>query len=138
MQTNRKSLLFGVMTIAFLCGISVMAYSQDPGKPWPVAEKDAKVKNPVKSDEASLKEGKDLWAQHCKSCHGVKGKGDGAKAANLEISCNDFTSKNFTSQTDGAIFWKTTEGRKPMPGYKAKLSDNERWSLVNFMRTLAK
>jgi len=140
MLTNRKRLLSGVMTIAFLCGITVMAHSQSKpaGKPWAAPEASAKMKNPVKSDEASLTEGKALYAQTCKACHGAKGKGDGPKAANLDISCNDFTSKAFTSETDGSIFWKITEGRKPMPAYKDKLSDSERWSLVNYIRSLGK
>ena len=37
---------------------------------------------------------------------------------------------------DGEIYWKITEGRKPMPSFKNQLSDEQRWQLVNFLRTL--
>ena len=37
--------------------------------------------------------------------------------------------------TDGEIFWKITEGRRPMPGFKNQLSDEQRWQLVNLLRT---
>jgi mono/diheme cytochrome c family protein len=39
--------------------------------------------------------------------------------------------------TDGEIFWKMTEGRKPMPSFKKQLTDEQRWQLVNFLRTFA-
>lgn len=64
--------------------------------------------------------------------------GDGTKAENIDISCGDFTSAKYANATDGELFWKTSEGRKPMPSYKLKLSDIERWSVVLYTRTFAK
>jgi mono/diheme cytochrome c family protein len=122
-----------------LCISTAFAPQDKPkGKPWNAPETAAKVKNPVKADEGSLKEGKDLFSQHCKSCHGAKGKGDGPKAAKLDISCGDFTSDDVAKQSDGELFWKTTEGRKPMPSFKEKLSDSERWTVINYVRSLGK
>ena len=105
-------------------------------KPWPVPDADKNKVNPLKGDAASIATGKALYNTHCKSCHGTKGKGDGAKAEKIDISCGDFSSAEFAKISDGEIFWKTTEGRKPMPSYKEKLSNNERWAIVNYMRTL--
>lgn len=123
-----------------LISISAQSFAQakPKGKPWAAPESAVKMKNPVKADDASIKEGKDLYAQHCKSCHGAKGLGDGTKAEKIDISCGDFSSEETVKATDGELYWKTTEGRKPMPSFKEKLSDNERWAVVNFMRTLAK
>ena len=95
--------------------------------------------NPVKSDAASLATGKELYTQHCKSCHGTKGKGDGPKAAQLDTESGDFTKPDFQKQTDGELFYKTSEGREDMPSFKKKIPDaDERWSIVNFLRTLKK
>jgi mono/diheme cytochrome c family protein len=116
----------------------VMAQAKPAGKPWKAPDTSVKMKNPVKADEASLKEGKELYSQHCKSCHGSKGKGDGPKAEKIDISCGDFSTAEFAKISDGEIWWKTTEGRKPMPSFKEKLSDNERWAVVNYIRTMAK
>jgi mono/diheme cytochrome c family protein len=105
--------------------------------PWPVPEKFEKMANPVKSDAESLETGKSLWGTHCQSCHGKKGKGDGNKAAQLKTHVRDFTAADFQKQSDGALFYKTSEGRGDMPGFKKKLPDaDELWSLVNYMRTL--
>jgi len=108
------------------------------GTPWPCPAKDAKMESPVKADEGILATGKDLWNVHCKSCHGKTGLGDGVKAENIDISCGDFTAAKYVNATDGELYWKTTEGRKPMPSFKLKLSDIERWSVVLYSRTFAK
>lgn len=118
--------------VCVMLSVSVQAQEKPKGKPWPAPDDAVKMKNPVKGTEGA----KDLYAQHCKSCHGVAGKGDGPKADKLEISCGDFASEATQKQSDGALYWKITEGRKPMPSYKEKLSDNERWAVVNYLRTL--
>lgn len=134
---NLRNLLAGVVLFSTCMLFSSTAFAQKPaGKPWPAPETAVKMKNPVKSDAGSLKEGKDLYAQHCKSCHGAKGKGDGSKAEKIDISCGDFGSAESVKKSDGELYWKTTEGRKPMPSYKEKLSDSERWKVINYMRSL--
>jgi len=105
--------------------------------PWPVPDAWKTKANPVKSDAGSIAKGKELYATHCKSCHGTKGKGDGPKASQLDTECGDFTKATFQAQTDGAIFYKTSEGRKDMPSFKKKIPDAEDiWAVVNYVRTL--
>jgi len=115
------------------------ASAQKPkGLPWPAPASAISVKNPVKSDAVSIKDGKALYIKNCKSCHGDAGKGDGTKAGNLDISCGDFGTADFKKITDGELFWKITEGRKPMPTFSKKLTDAERWSIINYIRTFAR
>ncbi|MEI7500590.1 MAG: cytochrome c, partial [Bacteroidota bacterium] len=105
-------------------------------KPWPVPDKDKALKSPTKADLAT---GKDLWAKHCKSCHGSKGLGDGPKAANLKTFAGDFSSAAFQASTDGELFYRTDKGRDEMPGYEKKIPDaGDRWAIVAFMRTFKK
>lgn len=106
-------------------------------QPWTVPDKYKKMSNPSKGDAAAITAGKALWGQHCKSCHGSKGKGDGPKASQLDTDCGDFTAATFQDQVDGELFYKTIEGRKDMPSYKKKIADeNDIWTLVTYMRTL--
>ena len=127
------SILFTLMFVTVL-----MAFvPKTANDPWPVPDKYKNMPNPVKSDATSIATGKELYTQHCKSCHGTKGKGDGPKAAQLDTESGDFTKPAFQSQTDGAIFYKTTEGRKDMPSFKKKIADqNDVWAVVNYLRTL--
>ena len=103
---------------------------------WTVPESANNKANPVKADKSSLGMGKTLWQKHCASCHGKSGLGDGPKAAQLDTHAGDFTSAAFQRQTDGALFYKTDEGRDDMPGFKKKIPDDEDiWHLVNYMRS---
>lgn len=129
-----------VLTVAMgLTGISFTAINNQQSKPWPVPDNFKKMKNAVAADATSVSDGKNLWNTHCKSCHGAKGLGDGSKAAQLKTEPGDFSKPVVQTQTDGELFYKLTEGRDDMPSFKKKLPDAEdRWSLVNFIRTLKK
>ena len=132
MKKNLTMLIAGFFVVA-LFAFNVQSANQ---KPWPVPDAAKSKANPLKGDAASVVIGKSLYNQHCKSCHGAKGKGDGTKAATLDTDCGDFT-KDLADQTDGALFYKTAEGRKDMPSFKKKLPDaDDTWALVNYMRTL--
>ena len=131
------------LSIAFIAGFFILSitagFSPFQQKPWPVPDNFKSMKNPVASNAESIAEGKALYSTHCKSCHGTKGLGDGSKAAQLKTEAGDFSKASFQAQTDGALFYKTTEGRDDMPNFKKKIPDaNERWSVVNYMRTFKK
>ena len=103
---------------------------------WEVPESAKKMKNPVKEDKETLAIGKNLYAKHCKSCHGKNGEGDGTKAEELDTFPGDFTKEEFHSQTDGTLFYKTTNGHDDMPAFDKKIHDAEdRWIVVNYLRT---
>lgn len=108
-------------------------------KPWPVPDAAKNKKNPVASDAQAMATGKALWNTHCKSCHGAKGMGDGPKAAQLKTEPGDFSKADVQAQTDGSLFYKLSEGRDDMPSFKKKIPDeDDRWSVVHFIRSLKK
>ncbi len=105
---------------------------------WKAPESAKNLKNPAGNDKESLMIGKSLYDKHCRSCHGKSGLGDGPKAAELDTPSGDFTLPEFQNQTDGEIYWKTTEGREDMPTFEKKIpSAEDRWLIVNYMRTFA-
>jgi mono/diheme cytochrome c family protein len=126
-------------TIFFIGILSFALYSfttvvQDK---WVVPEKYIKMKNPT-DPSVDIAIGKSLYSKHCKSCHGAEGYGDGTKANEVDGDLGDFSSTEFQKQTDGALFYKTTFGRDDMPEYTKKMpEDEDRWLIVNYMRTLA-
>lgn len=119
--------------------VTAVSFKIDQPKPWAVPDKFLKMANPVKTDAASVSDGKQLWLQHCSSCHGKSGKGDGPKAAQLKTLPHDLSKADIQSQPDGAFFYKTSEGREDMPSFKKKIPDQDDiWSIVNYIRTLKK
>jgi mono/diheme cytochrome c family protein len=126
------------MLFAISNEVLAQAATKPKGKPWSAPDEFVTMKNPIAIDDSTMITGKDLYTEHCKSCHGTKGKGDGTKAEKIEILCGDFTSPDYAKASDGEAYWKTTEGRKPMPSFKEKLSDNERWAVIYYVRSLGK
>ena len=101
-----KMILSGLaLVMGFLVLVS-MTYTQQKPKPWTIPAKYQSMKNTVKSDAASLAEGKAAWNKHCKSCHGAKGLGDGTKAASLKTNPGNFSTKEFKAQGDGVLYYK--------------------------------
>jgi mono/diheme cytochrome c family protein len=106
--------------------------------PWVAPKSSDNVKNPISGNYSKVAETKTLYITNCGPCHGDKGRGDGPAAPGLNPKPADHTSAAVQAESDGAIFWKLSEGRSPMPGYKKIFSEEQRWELVNYIRTLAK
>jgi mono/diheme cytochrome c family protein len=104
---------------------------------WVVPDKYKTMKNPMagKGDPEGI--GKNLYKTHCASCHGKEGMGDGTKAAQLESELRDFTTADVQGQSDGILYYKGIIGRDEMPNFEKKIpSEEDRWLVVNFIRTL--
>jgi mono/diheme cytochrome c family protein len=119
-------------------GIFLMSLLAEAQTPWVAPESANAVKNPFANNADAVKKGKKLYTQLCSICHGDKGKGDGMAGAALKPSPANFTSEKIQAESDGALFWKMTEGRAPMAAYKDILKEDERWQLVTYIRTLKK
>lgn len=126
MKTFSLAVVVGVLA---LC----LAVAQDaPPKSDPswVAPPDAAAKkNPQAGNPEAATAGKKLFMRHCAECHNEDGTGL-QDASNLQ-------SPEVQKQSDGALFWKVTNGnvKKGMPPAN-RLSDDERWEVVSFLRTL--
>jgi len=105
---------------------------------WVAPKSADAIKNPLVGNKDAVKKGKKLFTSMCVICHGFKGKGDGVAGAALNPRPANFTSKKVQAQTDGALFWKLTNGKAPMAAYKDMLSKEQRWQLVNYLRTFGK
>lgn len=98
--------------------------------PWEVPAEANELENPSVNDKKTLEAGKAFYDINCKACHGATGLGDGV------IPSGNFTSKVFTDQTDGALFYKLMEGRGQMPSFKA-MPESDLWNVIIYIRTLA-
>lgn len=99
----------------------------------------AKLKNPVATSPASVTSGQQLYQKQCRMCHGATGKADTPAAKTMGAS--DLTDATWTrGSSDGEIYVVIQEGAGPdykMKGFKGKLSDQDGWHVVNYLRSLA-
>ncbi len=140
MQIGKIKLSTFIATGAIIGGISLLfAFVPAPdNKTWTAPATADKETNPMASNAATIDAGKSVYKSKCIDCHGPKGKGDGPKSADLDKNPQDFTKAEFQKQSDGSLFWKIAEGRKPMPSFKGELSKEQRWQVVSYIRTLGK
>ncbi len=120
-------------------GLALASWAAAHGKKdWPVPQDAHKLKNPVAATGASLAAAKAIFLDDCAQCHGEGGKGDGSEAPMYDVKPADFTDAYMMGEmTDGEIFWKISEGRRPMPKFKKRLTEEQRWQLVNYVRAFA-
>lgn len=110
---------------------------------WELPEDADKTKNPVASTPESIAKGKELYLGrkgNCVFCHGETGSGNEANLPRLRRKPADISNKErMAAMTDGELFWKISKGiRGIMPGREATMSEEERWNVVNYIRTLVK
>jgi mono/diheme cytochrome c family protein len=122
--------------VALLGGLLVFASTKSD---WKAPDDAKKMKNPVTADDANIAAGKAIYAERCANCHGDAGDGKGSDAAMYSVAPAAFNDAAAMQETtDGELFWKISEGRRPMPGFKNRLTEQERWQLVDYIRTFAK
>jgi copper transport protein len=96
--------------------------------------------NPVTPGASSIQAGQALYQANCLACHGPQGRGDGPIGLTLNPRPADLTQHAVPGvHTDGQLFLWISNGypNSVMPGFSDKLSETDRWNLVNYMRTLA-
>jgi mono/diheme cytochrome c family protein len=125
-----------VALLVVAAGSAVDAYFH-PG-PWIVPEAAKLVVNPLKASQADSPAGRKLYLDKCAECHGDTGKGDGPQGRMYDPRPNDLTdAAHINAVSDGELFYKISEGHRPMPAFKKRLTDEQRWQLVLFLRSLS-
>ena len=93
--------------------------------------------NPIPDTVTSVNAGRDLYLANCAACHGVDARGGGPLAGSTQIRPPSLVSGHLNQHTDGDIFyWISTGLPGGMPEWETKLSETDRWNLVNYLRSI--
>ncbi len=133
---QRKMKLPGFIITGAIAGVITLLFAFTPIHKEKTTPPCAGKANPVAKDAASLEAGKSIYKFKCYSCHGTNGKGNGPKCEELDKTPQDFTNADFKKQTDGDLFCKITEGKTVMPCFKHQLTKEQRWQIINYIRSL--
>lgn len=121
--------LLGMIVIAIV--LAVMRRGE-----WIIPDEDKHRQNPLQSSAKAIESARPLYIENCERCHGVTGKGNGPEAARQYPAPADLAdAKRMNALTDGAIFYQISEGRRPMPSFKRRMTEDQRWQLVLFLRS---
>jgi mono/diheme cytochrome c family protein len=88
------------------------------------------------TDAASLDRGSLVYAIHCQHCHGPTGAGDGMVAKRGFPPPPSLLIEHAIKMKDGQMFHVTTLGQGNMPAHAAQVSREDRWDVINHIRTL--
>ena len=118
-----------LITYAFSLPMTAIAHA------WKAPPDAAQKINPLQMSEASIQEGRKSYAYHCASCHGKNARGDGPDAKDLYPKPADLL-KRLEDHSEGDFFWKVSNGRGDMPGFREQFSDRQIWEVINFIKSL--
>lgn len=93
---------------------------------------------PVPATANSLQRGQVLFNINCALCHGQGGVGNGPLSGFFSPKPADLTSDRIQNLSDSEIFLVITQGRGLMPSLAENLSVDERWDVINHVRSLKK
>lgn len=109
-----------------LCLLALSAFGQE----WVVPADQAAMENPTSYTLENVKQGKAVYVKNCKSCHGDPGKNNPLA---LVPSPVDIASESMQANSEGALFYKLSQGRGVMPPFENTISEEDRWMLVHFI-----
>lgn len=100
-------------------------------------------RSPTRFAAASVMAGQAVYERHCVSCHGIDARGDGPEAAKAALPPADLTADHLWDHPDGDMYWWVSrgmpapDGREAMPGFADRLTDAQRWAVIDYVRANA-
>ena len=93
------------------------------------------IHNPLEKSVVNMDEGKRLYTNYCRHCHGDLGKGDGPVAQNNgpKPPAYDGTLKDLP---EGKMFHTVTYGKNMMGSHASQLTPTQRWKIIMYVQTL--
>ena len=128
--TAKRLLVGDGLVLVGICGLLL-------GISWTGPARSNSQANPIKMSASSVVTGQSIFSQNCVQCHGENGFGDGPMAATLNPPPADFHARHLDDHTDLQLFQWIQNGipGTAMPAFKGKLTDDQIWNLVNFVRS---
>ena len=96
--------------------------------------------NPIEATEESVRAGLRVYGRFCRSCHGVRGDGRGQSPPPGSRPANLIDEEWVHGDSDGEIYAVIRAGVPPaydMDAWEGRITDDEIWHIVNFLRFLA-
>lgn len=126
-----------VVATSFVFALCAAASAQYAG--WTIPEGGKDEKSPLKATADVLRKGKATFTSNCQKCHGPLGLGDGPDSDKNDPAADLTDEYRIELNPDGVLYYKIMNGHPPaMPAFKSKLTKDETWALVEYVKSLRK
>lgn len=108
--------------------------------PYPYDNPDSAAKylsNPTLPNEENLELGQRKFITYCSPCHGNLAEGASRLRGQMPPG-PDLRAEMYQNFEDGRFYHTITKGKGIMSGYESQITREERWAIVNYIRTLQK
>lgn len=128
-----------ILLVILFALAAYFAYTAFTRSFWAVPFEAKQLKNPLPLDPATgAKQIRSVYLDKCSECHGETGQGNGPQAKMYDPRPSNLTDTAHLKEiTDGELFYVISQGHKPMPSFRRKLTDDQRWQLVLLVRYLS-
>src|SRR6267142_1034731 len=135
-KQSQSSRTAAILLIVLFALAAYFAYTAFIRNFWSVPEAAKQVKNPLSMDPSTAAKAiLPVYLDKCSECHGETGKGNGPQAKMYDPRPAMLTdAPHLSTVTDGELFYVISDGHQPMPSYKKKLTEEQRWQLVLLVR----
>lgn len=136
-KSARNTAILLALLFALAAYFAYTAFSRNV---WSIPPEAKLVRNPIHDDPATVaKQILPVFLDKCSECHGETGQGNGPQAKMYDPRPAPLTdTTRLATVTDGELFYVISNGHKPMPAYKKKLTDDQRWQLVQLVRAFSR
>ena len=129
--------LIGVTLGLLLAGPPLSAQYQG----WLIPDGGKEERSPLQPTPEVIGRGGTLFSSNCARCHGPEGKGNGPDSDKAADLTDEFRAD---LNTEGVLFYKVWNGHAvqlrvqidDMPAFKDRLTKDEVWSLVEYLKVL--
>ncbi|MCH7403128.1 c-type cytochrome [Belliella kenyensis] len=96
-------------------------------------EKAAELKNPIELNDEVLEDGRLLFLQYCKACHGINGEGDGL-AGEVIGGVANLKGGAYVDLPEGHIFHVIMKGKGRMGAHGSQIPQERIWKIVHYVK----
>jgi mono/diheme cytochrome c family protein len=129
---NSKKLAMHIGKVIFVFMLNVVCIANGAAQ-TAIPDEAKKETAPFLFNQEAVERGSQVYQLNCKSCHGDPGK---ANYANLEPIPKDPASPDYQKNSDGEMHYIITQGKGLMPTFANTLSDDDRWNVIAYVRSL--
>ncbi len=96
------------------------------------------LKSPIENSDKHIARGEWVYRNYCQVCHGMTGLGDGPVTKRGVPPPPSLLSDKVKNMKDGQLYFIISNGKGNMASYRSQVQREDRWKVIQYLRTMEK